>query len=110
MITLRVTEAAALAIVEQADYYRSLSDEHLARRWQKAVDEALRSLLHFPERGAPCRFRSPKLSNLRWISVPQFPKHLVFYRFNREESSVLVAHMIHGARNLEAILDESESG
>lgn len=109
MITLRVTEASALAFIEQADYYRSLPDERLARRWEEAVDEAMRSLLHFPERGAPCRFHSPKLENLRWISVPEFSKHLVFYRFNREEQSVLVIHVMHGAWNLEAIFDAGES-
>ena len=36
MIRLRVSEAAARAIVEQADYYREVSGEKLARRWEDA--------------------------------------------------------------------------
>ena len=36
---LRFLEAAALAIVEQADYYREVAEASLAQRWEMAVDE-----------------------------------------------------------------------
>lgn len=39
MIKLRVSQAAALAIVEQADYYREVAEASLAQRWETAVDE-----------------------------------------------------------------------
>jgi len=78
-IELRISEAAALSIVEQADYYEQAADLSLALRWEAAVDAAIKSLLTLPERGAPCRFRSPILADLRWIFVPDFPKHMVFY-------------------------------
>ena len=108
MTTLRVTEAAALALVEQADYYRSVSDEELAARWEESTDAAMRSLLRFPERGAPCRFRSPALAGLRWIFVPGFPRHLLFYRCEPDRQTVLVVHVLHGARDLESLLSETE--
>ncbi len=106
MIELRVSEAAAIAIVEQADFYREAVDEALADRWETAVDEAVRSLLVWPERGAKCRFESPALSRLRWIFVPGFMKHMVFYRYSQEEQILLVVQVLHGARDLEAILEE----
>ena len=73
MIELRITEAAARSIVEQSDYYTQVADFSLALRWEEAVDEAIGSLLNWPARGAPCRFRATQLAGLRWIFVPGFP-------------------------------------
>jgi toxin ParE1/3/4 len=106
MIELRISEAAALSIVEQADYYQQAADLALAQRWESAVDQAVNSLLSLPDRGAPCRFRSPALAGLRWIFIPGFPKHMVFYRYLPEEQAVLIVQVLHGARDLETILDE----
>jgi len=104
--TLRITETAALAIVEQADYYLQESDGALAQRWSESVDRAMHSLLQFPERGALCHFRSASLEGMRWIFVPGFKRHIVFYRFLREEHVVLVVHVLHSSRNLRAIFAE----
>ena len=106
MIELRISEAAALSIVEQADYYEQASDRALAQRWEAAVDQAIHSLLNWPERGAACRFRSPALTGLRWIFVPSFPKHMVFYRYLPEEKAVRIVQVLHGARDLETLLYE----
>jgi plasmid stabilization system protein ParE len=108
VIELRLTEAAARSIVEQADYYQQVSDLALAMKWEMSVDEAVRSLLKWPERGAICRFRSQSLAGLRWIFVPDFPKHMVFYRYLADEKIILIVHVLHGARNLETILDQEE--
>lgn len=104
MIELRVSEAAAHSIVEQADYYEHVADVSLARRWEIAVDEAISSLLKLPERGARCRFRSPLLKELRWIPIPGFQKHLVIYRFIAHEDAVLIVDVLHGSRDLAAVL------
>lgn len=106
MIELRISEAAARSMVEQADYYLEVSDAALAQRWEEAVDRATHSLLNLPERGAPCRFRSPALAGLRWIFVPGFPKHMVFYRFLPDEAVIRIVQMLHGARSFESLLDE----
>jgi len=108
MIHFRVSEAAAHAIVEQAEYFRETAGEGLSARWEKAVDKAVGSLLKFPERGAPCRFRSPLLAGLRWIFVPGFPKHMMFYRYSAKDSTFLVVQIIHGSRDIDAILEDRE--
>jgi plasmid stabilization system protein ParE len=104
MIELRVSEAAAHSIIEQADYYRQGLDDSLALRWESAVDSAMHSLLNMPERGTPCRFRSPSLVGMRWIFVPGFPKHMLFYRYSADKQIVLVVQVLHGARNVDLIL------
>ena len=108
MIELRVSEATALSIVEQADYYQQVSDFDLVQKWDAAVDQAVRSLLSLPERGSLGRHRSPALVGLRWILVPGFPKHMVFYRYLPQENAILIVQVLHGARNLETILDQDE--
>jgi plasmid stabilization system protein ParE len=105
---LRVSEAAALAVVEQADYYRQVADGSLASRWEAAVDEAIRSLSNWPERGATCSFRSAVLADLRWIGIPDFPRHMIFYRYISAEQIILIVHVLHGARNLETLLDQDQ--
>jgi toxin ParE1/3/4 len=101
---LRVHEAAALSIVEQSNYYSEKADQALALRWEAAVDEAIRSLLRHPNIGSPCRFRSTALAGLRWAPIPGFPKHMIFYRYAAEEKTVFVVQVLHGARDIDAIL------
>ena len=69
--------------------------------------QIIQSLLKWPERGTPCRFRSAALRDLRWIPVPGFPRHMVFYRYLDREKAILVVQVMHGARNLETLLDEN---
>jgi plasmid stabilization system protein ParE len=106
VIQLRISEAAALTILEQAEYYRQASCDTLAQRWEVAVEEIVLSLLNAPERGARCRFRSAALRDLRWVLVPGFPKHMVFYRFLESEEVIHIVQVLHGARDLETLLDE----
>jgi plasmid stabilization system protein ParE len=108
VIDLRLSPAAYRSILDQADYYRQTLDLDLVHRWELAVDQAVNSLLSLPERGAPCRFRSPALAGLRWIFVPGFPKHMVFYRYSPQEQLLLIVKVAHGARNLETLLDEEK--
>jgi toxin ParE1/3/4 len=108
VIELHVSEAAALSIIEQADYYRGTAGGDLALQWELAVDEAVHSLLQFPERGAPCRFRSSELSDLRWIFVTGFPKHMIFYRYSPQVPAILVVQILHGARNIDLLLNDGE--
>jgi plasmid stabilization system protein ParE len=106
VIRLRVSEAAALSILEQADYYREVAEASLAAQWEAAIDGAIHSLLQLPERGAPCRFLHSELARLRWIPISGFPRHMIFYRYDEAESSVLVVQIMHGARDIDAILNE----
>jgi plasmid stabilization system protein ParE len=105
---LRITEAAARSIIEQADYYQHASDASLSQRWEVAVDAALRSLQRLPGRGAPCRFHAPALAGMRWISIPDFPRHMIFYRHSSAERTILIVQVLHGARNLQQILKDAQ--
>ena len=108
MIDLNLSPAAYLSILDQADYYRQTLDQNLVHRWELAVDQAVNSLLSCPERGATCHFRSPALAGLRWIFIPGFPKHMVFYRFQPHEQVLLIVQVLHGARNLETLVDDDQ--
>lgn len=103
-IRVHISEVAAKAIIDQADYYASQQDEALAARWEKAVAGSIRSLLRMPERGSLCHFHPAGLRRLRRISVSGFPQHLVFYRYIHEQRIVHIVHVLHGARDIEALL------
>jgi plasmid stabilization system protein ParE len=106
---LCVYDAAALSIVEQADYYSAQADRALALKWETAVDEAIRALLRNPEMGSPCRFRSLALAGMRWTTIHGFPKHLIFYRYAEEEDTIFVIQILHGARDIDAIFGDVEN-
>ncbi|MGA7079761.1 MAG: type II toxin-antitoxin system RelE/ParE family toxin [Terriglobales bacterium] len=98
---VRLSEAASVDIVEQADWYEEKSDRKLAERWSKAVTSAVRRILRNPWLGAPCRFSPAELRDVRRARVSGLPKHLVFYRV--EGNDVLILRVLHGARDLESL-------
>ena len=103
---LVLSEVAARAIVEQAEYYEAQSGTALAARWESAVADTILSLQSFPERGARRTWREPLLEGLRSISIAGFPSHLLFYLCDRESSELRVVHVLHGARDLKDLLGD----
>ncbi len=95
------SDASIADILEQAEWYAAQSGRPLARRWEKAVTTAISHLLTRPATGAPCKFRSPALRDVRRATISRFPKHLLFYRFDDDE--VFVLRVVHGARDLERL-------
>ncbi|MBZ5573784.1 MAG: type II toxin-antitoxin system RelE/ParE family toxin [Acidobacteriia bacterium] len=89
-------------ILEHADWYAAQSGQRLARRWEKANTSALLRIVRNPSAGTPCRFRQEDLRDVRWVVIPGFSKHLLFYRFRGAE--ILVLRVLHGARDLESLL------
>lgn len=98
---LVLSDAAATDILEQADWYAAQAGKTISRRWEKAVTSAVLRVADRPGSGLPCRFRPPGLLGIRRVLVPGFPKHLVFYQYNKE--AVHVLRVIHGARDLERL-------
>jgi len=96
---VRLSEAAAVDINEQADWYEEKSDRKLSERWSNAVTSAVLRILKKPRSGTPCRFSSTELGGIRRIPISGFPKHLVFYSV--EGNDVLILRVLHGARDLE---------
>jgi len=56
-----------------------------------------------PKMGALCTFRSPVLRHLRRWPVKGFENWLIFYLPRR--NGVEIVHLIHGARDIESLLD-----
>jgi plasmid stabilization system protein ParE len=101
---VEVLEAAALAIVEQADWYAQNSGITLADMWSRAIDQAVERLLKAPETGTRVRIRSTSRAGLRWLVVPEFPKHLVFYRYFSKERILQIVRVAHGARERDLLI------
>jgi toxin ParE1/3/4 len=95
------SDASIADILEQAEWYAAQTGKPLAQRWQKAVTTAISHLLTRPATGAPCRFRSTALRDVRRATISGFPKHLLFCRFDDDE--VFVLRVVHGARDLERL-------
>jgi len=95
--------ASKIAITDQFDYYRDRENLALAERWEAAVCTALDSLRTMSERGAPCRFRHPRLQDMRWIMVRGFPFR-IFYIVDLETVAVRIVHILHAKRDIERVL------
>jgi toxin ParE1/3/4 len=95
------SEAAVEDVLEQSDWYEHQADATLSKRWERAVTTTLLRILDNPRSGAPCKFKSEELRDLRRVPVKKFEKHLIFYRFARNE--LLVLRVVHGARDLESL-------
>lgn len=57
-----------------------------------------------PQRGKLIQSNNPELGNIRQQAVKGFKKYLVFYR--PTDLGVEILRVIHGARDIEAILEE----
>lgn len=73
-------------------------------RFLDAIEHARNELARLPEIGSARRFDSPALFGLRIWPVPRFENWLIFYRI--EEQILTVVRVLHGARDLQAALDE----
>jgi toxin ParE1/3/4 len=99
---LRLTDVAVSDIQEQAEWYLQRSDRALARRWENEVTAALIRIEKSPGSGAKCGFSAIELQDLRRMPIAGFPRHLIFYRAEKEEIRIL--RVVHGARDLESLL------
>ncbi|SEG66546.1 Plasmid stabilization system protein ParE [Bryocella elongata] len=108
-IKIRVARIARIEIAEQSAYYREKAGEELSNRWRTSVNRAIQSLRILPERGAPAKASLPELAGLRMLHLEGFPKHLVFYVYDGNIPQVDILSVVHGARDLSALLrDPSE--
>jgi toxin ParE1/3/4 len=99
---LLLSDAAIADILEQAEWYSVQSGEALAHRWEKAVTSSVLRIVNRPGRGTLCTFKSVELRDVRRITIPGSPKHLLFYKFR--EAEILILRVVHGARDLERLL------
>lgn len=79
-------------------------DLNASDRFLSAVEAAIRRLAEMPGLGAARPFSNPLLGEMRMWPVPGFRKYLVFYRATAEVLEVV--RVLHGARDIAAILEE----
>lgn len=84
--------------------YLILEDEALAIRFLHAAESAFRRLAEFPEMGSRYASDNPLLADMRKWPIPQFPKHLIFYR--PLPRGVEIVRVLHGVRDLQPLLEE----
>jgi toxin ParE1/3/4 len=101
-IELRLTHAAVSDMQEQADWYEQRSGHELASRWENGVTAALIRIEKNPRSGAKCGFSSDELQGICRMPIAGFPRHLIFYRAEKE--GIRILRIVHGARDLESLL------
>ena len=98
-----LSDLAVADVFAQADWYELRSDYKLAIRWERAVTSTVLRLVRMPQSGAPCRFKSELLRDIRRLPVTGFPQ-VIFYRFR--DNQIHVLRVLHGARDLERLFAE----
>ncbi|MEA5421352.1 type II toxin-antitoxin system RelE/ParE family toxin [Spirulina sp. CCNP1310] len=72
-----------------------------------AAEETFKQLGQMPKMGKSCQFSHPRLQNIRQIAVKGFRQYLIFYQITL--AGVEIVRVIHGSRDLEAILEDAQS-
>ena len=105
MAEIVVAPSARADLLAQWDFYADeVGDPDLADRFVARAEATFKKLARTPGLGRPRSFRSAKAKNLRSWKVADFPKHLIFYRLRPDERVVEVIRVLHGARDLDALL------
>ena len=99
-----VRRAAERDLDEQAEYLATQGNLERALRFYRAAEVTFELLASRPWIGKVNQFRSRFLINVRTFPLKGFPKHLVFYL--PIEHGVEIIRVLHGARDLEILLQE----
>lgn len=91
-------------LIELATY---IAEDNLdaSDRFLAAAEETFKQLAKMPGIGKLCEFSNPNLAGFRQQSIKGFRKYLVFYRLTN--TGVEIVRVIHGVRDIEAILDDN---
>ena len=100
---LVIMPRARAELYDQAEYI-SVDNEDLSRRFLAAADAAFAELLATPGLGRVREFHGARLHGLRSWRIRGFENWLVFYRVTEE--AIEVVRVLHGARDVDALLDE----
>jgi toxin ParE1/3/4 len=90
------------------DHYDYIAQDNLdvAMRLLEAAHATLDELAELPGREKPRLLKNPRLSGLRQWPIRGFSNYLIFYLTTEE--AVEVVRVLHGARDLERILEGEE--
>ena len=90
-------------LLEEA-WYIALDNPDAAERFLIAAEEAFSTLSLMPQMGPDRVSRNPAIQGLRMWPIRGFENVLIFYR--PIEDGIEVIRVLHGARDVEAILEE----
>ena len=97
------TERALRDLDEQGTFIQQDSPQ-AAIRFLEAADAAFALLARTPHLGSLYQLPGPKFTGMRLWTIKGFEHYVVFYR--PIERGVEIVRVLHGARDIPAILDE----
>ncbi len=103
MAQVLVRARARRDILSNAAYLEEHGGEQTAQRFLDATQSTFDALAKMPKLGVLCAFQRPVLRRLRRWPVKGFENWLIFYLPKRD--GVEIVHLIHGARDIESLLD-----
>jgi toxin ParE1/3/4 len=92
-------------VQESAAYLAAEAGAATADRFLDAIIEWTAKVAGMPRMGAPCNFSHAELKDLRRFPMHEFENWLIFYR--PTETGIEVLRVLHGARDITSILDDS---
>ncbi|HWE39015.1 MAG TPA: type II toxin-antitoxin system RelE/ParE family toxin [Isosphaeraceae bacterium] len=96
--------AARQDLVDIAYHYISRGSPTTAQRFRGQAETLFRQLADMPGLGTSYDPDHPALAELRFLPITRFKNHLVFYR--PIAGGIEVVRVLHGARDIHAILAE----
>lgn len=104
--SLIIAPSAEADIIAIGEYIAQDSPD-AAGRFLDAAKYTLESLRSMPDRGTGFPTEEQELAGMRWVPVRDFKAYLVFYQPTPD--TVLIARVMHGARDVPAQLDRPGS-
>ncbi|NOT00409.1 MAG: type II toxin-antitoxin system RelE/ParE family toxin [Phycisphaerales bacterium] len=105
MIRRMVIRPAAQDDLDDAGAYIAKDSPATAKRFLVAAERAFQQLSDTPGLGRVRKLRHSRLAGVRSWRIQGFENWLIFYR--PVDSSLEVIRVLHGARDLETVLDDS---
>ncbi len=104
MALFRVRPLAWREINAHLDYLEAEAGLEIAEHFLDQLMASFQALADTPKMGVLCGFRKPSTRLLRRWPVKDFENWLIFYLAKRD--GVDVVHVLHGARNIESLLNK----
>ena len=98
---------AVVDIYRHAEYLADRTSLAVAKRFLKAVEQAVNQLAKSPGLGTLWGGDDPRLAEMRFSPVGRFRNHLIFYR-PLPEGGVMIVRVLHGAQDIEALFDAQD--
>jgi plasmid stabilization system protein ParE len=98
-------EAAIADLLQIHAHLRSEASLQLADRFLMAVERTTQQIRRYPNAGALFRTQRSSLTGLRWWSVTDFPRYLLYYIAGADRLDMV--RVLHGSRDTKRELRET---